>query len=251
LVLRWLFTWGLLIALSHPAVGAETVTVGAEDDWYPYSGVIDGVSQGMTHDIVRAAFAAVGMDVRFDVMPYARCMALAKSGTLVACFDTIRSPSVEADYLWPARPMFEIQYLIFARNDAKEQKLRARDLEGRQVAVTNGYEYGAAFDTNPRIKRVVTMHDERNFRMLLLGRAEFTITTQENARLLFERQSTLTGRFKVVGSLDPEGIYTVFSRKHPEAVRIMGRFDQGLQAIIKSGQHRAILEAWRSRLVGS
>jgi polar amino acid transport system substrate-binding protein len=241
----------LALALSGPARAAETVVIGAEDDWFPYSGVVDGVAQGMTHDIVRAAFAAVGIEVRFEVLPYARCMAETKAGTLVACFDTIRSPTVADAYLWPALPMFEIQYMIFARADASAKGLRARDLEGHTVAVTNGYEYGAAFDTNPRIKRVVTMQDERNFRMVLLQRAQYTVTTEENARLLFARQTDLQGQFKVVGALEPEGIFMVFSRRHPLAERLRLRFEEGLSAIIKSGQRKAIQDSWRQRLAGS
>ncbi len=48
----------LLLALSGPAaaVPTEPLVLGAEDDWYPYTAYKDGRIQGMSADIVRAAF---------------------------------------------------------------------------------------------------------------------------------------------------------------------------------------------------
>lgn len=40
------------------AVPAEPLVLGAEDDWYPYTAYKNGRIQGMSADIVRAAFKA-------------------------------------------------------------------------------------------------------------------------------------------------------------------------------------------------
>lgn len=247
----------LTACLALPASAAltqpRTVVIGAEDDWYPYSASVDGRPQGITVDLVTAAYAAVGIQARFEPLPYVRCMAQTKSGSLVACFNTTRTALIEDDYLWPARPMFEERFLIWARADSPAGRatgLQVRDLEGRVVAVTRGYEYGAEFDSNPRIQRMVTSHDENNFRLLLRGRATYTLAPDINTRLLFKRQPDLAGHFKVVGQLSSFGIFTTFSRLHPDSRAMLAAFDEGMKAIQANGVAKAIQERWRQRAVG-
>ncbi len=244
---RTLLLTPALAVASHARAQRPQVVIGAEDDWPPYSSNVGGRAQGITVDLVSAAFAAVGIDAHFDLLPYVRCMAQTKSGTLMACFDTTRNALIEGDYLWPARPMFEERFLIWAVADgpAPQPALQVRDLEGEQVAVTRGYEYGSAFDSNPLIARVVTAHDENNFRLLLRRRATYTLAPDITARLLFKRHADLAGRFKVVGQLDAFGIYTAFSRRHPAAAATLAAFNEGMRIIQANGVARSILERWR------
>ncbi len=244
----------LLSMLALPAAAGmaqtRTVVIGAEDDWYPYSAEVNGRPEGITVELVTAAFRAVGVDVRLESLPYVRCMAQTRTGSLVACFNTTRTVQIENDYAWPARPMFEERFLIWAPADAPTPRaggLQVRDLEGQPVAVTRGYEYGSEFDGNTRIPRVVTSHDENNFRLLLRGRAAYTLAPDINARLLFKRQPDLAGKFKVVGQLSAFGIYTAFSRRHPQAAEMLAAFDEGMKIIQANGTARAIHERWRQR----
>jgi polar amino acid transport system substrate-binding protein len=244
----------LMPALALAAGGAvaqqRVVVIGAEDDWYPYSAEVRGRPEGITVELVTAAFRAVGVEVRFESLPYVRCMAQTKAGTLLACFNTTRTALIEDDYAWPARPMFDERFLIWARIDAPAPRaggLQVRDLEGEPVAVTRGYEYGTEFDSNPRIVRVVTSHDETNFRLLLRGRATYTLAPDINARLLFKRQPDLAGKFKVVGQLSAYGLYTAFSRRHPQSADMLAAFDEGMKLIQANGVAKAIHERWRQR----
>jgi len=234
-------------AAAQPKGRPARVVIGAESDWYPYSGEREGRAQGMTVDLVAAAYAAVGVEVRFELMPYARCMAQTRAGTLVACFNTTRTALIEGDYLWPAKPMFTERFLIYARAEEPHRgpPLRVKDLEGQKVAVTRGYEYGSEFDANPRIDRIVTSHDENNFELLLRGRARYTLAPDANTRLLLQRRPEMTHRFKVVGALSYFGIYTTFSRMHPDAREALVAFDEGMKLIAANGTARAIQERWR------
>ncbi|MFT7724730.1 MAG: transporter substrate-binding domain-containing protein [Roseateles sp.] len=238
------------LALPAAAAWAQegTVLIGAEDDWFPYSAERQGRAQGLTVDLVAAAFAAVGVQARFQPMPYARCMAQTRTGSLAACFNTTRTLQIKHAYRWPARPMFEERFLIYARAEAAMKRpggLQVRDLDGERVAVTRGYEYGSEFDANPRIRRVVTSHDETNFRLLLRDRADYTLAPGLNAQRLFERHQDLAGRFKVVGQLNAFGIYTAFSRHHPDAARMLAAFDEGMRLVNADGTAKALQERWR------
>ena len=86
---------GLLALLAgglSPPLQAESLRIGAEDDWYPYTALKDGKVQGMSVDIVKAAFAATDTQVELVPYPYARCMQMARNGELVACFNTAPTP---------------------------------------------------------------------------------------------------------------------------------------------------------------
>jgi len=234
---------------AQPKGRLTRVVIGAENDWYPYSGEREGRAQGITVDLVTAAFTAVGVEVQLELVPYARCMAQTRAGTLVACFNTTRTALIEGDYLWPARPMFNERFLIYARADDNHRgpPLRVKDLEGQKVAVTRGYEYGSEFDANARIERIVTSHDENNFELLLRGRARYTLAPDANTRLLLQRRPEMTGRFKVVGALSYFGIYTTFSRMHPGAREALAAFDEGMKIINANGTAKAIQDRWRQR----
>lgn len=250
---EFLLTHGLALsplvaaAQAAPAPLAQVV-IGAENDWFPYSAERRGRAQGLTVELVTAAFMAVGIEAKFEVLPYARCMAQTRTGTLAACFNTTRTALIENDYLWPAKPMFNERFLIWARADDPRggTPLQVRDLEGQPVAVTRGYEYGSEFDANPRINRVVTTHDENNFRLLLRGRARYTLAPDANTRLLVQQHPELADKFKVVGALSYFGIYTTFSRHHPDARRALAAFDEGMRLINANGVAKAIHERWRA-----
>ena len=51
------------MSLLSPAGAGERVVLVAEDDWYPYSAKRNGQSEGLSVDIVRAAFASAGVTV--------------------------------------------------------------------------------------------------------------------------------------------------------------------------------------------
>ncbi|MBB5192886.1 polar amino acid transport system substrate-binding protein [Silvimonas terrae] len=240
----------LLLALLSPfyllPAQAQTIVVGAEDDWYPYSGKVGGEAQGMAEDIVRAAFAASGVDVRFVSLPYARCVHMVRTGELEACFDTSRTRENEGDFLWPARPMFTSKALIYARADSLDHDLGPTALHGKHVAVTNGYEYGSDFDGDVTVTREVTNQTIYSFRMLALGRVQYALAFEKVARYLIDTHpQEFSGKVKVVGLSAETQLYCVFSRKFPDAATGLALFDRGFATIQANGTYRDILASWR------
>lgn len=56
---------------------AEAITLVGEDSWYPCSAVKDGQNRGFAVDVVRVAYAAVNIDVKFIVAGRCQCQAQA------------------------------------------------------------------------------------------------------------------------------------------------------------------------------
>ncbi|GGP20622.1 substrate-binding periplasmic protein [Silvimonas iriomotensis] len=244
---RVLLLLAMLAALcTVPARAGQRIVVGAEDDWYPYSGKVNGDAHGMAEDIIQAAFSAVGVDVKFVSLPYARCIHMVRTGELAACFDTARTRENEADFLWPAHPMFSSKALIYARADSQEHDLGPAALHGKRVAVTNGYEYGSDFDGDITVIREVTNQTIYSFRMLELGRVQYVLAFEKVANyLLSANQREFEGKFRVVGLSAQNDLYCVFSRKFPGAEAALDNFNRGFEMIQANGTYRTILTTWR------
>lgn len=234
--------WSLLLA---SAAFAETITLGAEDAWYPYSGEVDGQARGFTVDMVRAAFAAVKIEVQYRALPYARCMKLVKDGVLLGCFNTSRTQLLEPDYLWHKRPMFSSRILIYGRADNPQRNLRVSDLEGKKVLVTHGYEYGDSFDTNRNVIRDESRDDLSVLRKLSARRADYALVFEKTfSNLVKQNAADFQGKFVAVGVVETMQLYTVFSKTFPGSARYMDLFDRGFAIISKNGRLKEIEKQW-------
>ncbi|GAB2879682.1 ABC transporter substrate-binding protein [Pseudoduganella ginsengisoli] len=237
-----------LLSFCHALAGEaakEVVTVGAEDDWAPYSSVVDRQAKGFAVDVVREAYALVGITVKFDVLPYSRCMAATKAGTLVACFDAVPNAMIAKDYLWPDLPLFTTHMNVYALADSKDSGMVARKLEGRTVGVERGYEYGDEFDLNTKIIRKIVDKNDQGFKMLLARRIEFMAAEERIANALFIRFPTeFGGKFKLVGTVATPGLFIAFSKTAPDSVRLLKKFNEGYAILRNSPRYRAIEAKW-------
>jgi len=239
IILLWCCGWA-----SHPAWAADTVIIGAEDDWAPYSYKSGPDAKGYSVDIVREAFKASGIEVRFISLPFARCMSEVDNGQLVGCFNAVRNSKSEKRYLWHRRPLVDSRSVIYSLASSAESGLQLKDLEGKTVGVTNGYEYGEDFDTNTKIIRDPSNQDELGFKKLLAGRFQYMVSFDKVANSLFATNKDFAGKFKTVGIAAEAKYYMVFSKKHPGSTKYLAAFDQGFDAIVKNGTHRAIEAKW-------
>jgi len=233
-----------LLSLCH-ALAGEVVTLGAEDDWAPYSSVVDRQAKGFAVDVVREAYALVGITAKFDVLPYSRCMAATKAGTLVACFDAVPNSMIANEYLWPELPLFTTRMNVYALAGSPDNGMVASRLEGRTVGVERGYEYGDAFDLNTKIIRKVVDKNDQGFKMLLAKRIEFMAAEERIANALFARfPAEFGGKFKLVGTVATPGLYIAFSKSAPGSARLLKKFNEGYAILRNSPRYRALEAKW-------
>ena len=224
---------------------AETITVGAEDDWAPYSSVVDGKAQGFAVDVVRESFGAVNIAVNFEVLPYVRCLAKAKSGHIIGCFDAVPNGMISSSYLWHDHPLFTTHMNVYALAGTKERGLSAASLEGKTVGVARDYEYGDEFDLNTRIVRRVVDKNEYGFKMLLARRIQYMAAEERIANALFAKYpAAFGGKFTLAGTVATPGLYMAFTKSSPDAARYLEKFNQGYAALRKSGRYQAIERKW-------
>lgn len=234
-----------MLPFAVPAQVAPVVKIGAEDDWYPYSARRDGKPVGMVPEIVQAAFAAEGVKVELVSLPYSRCMKLASQSLLLGCFDTLRNPTLEYKYRWPQHPLLRARIDIYANVDAPDTPVHLDDLHGKRIGVTNGYEYGAPFDSDPSFKRDVADSDLFALRKLAAGRVDYALVYTRIVSAALREHPDLQGKIKSVGTLIEPDIYLSFGPDHADVKHYIELFDAGMVKIMKSGEYAKIESRWR------
>lgn len=234
----------LLSLLWVGAVLADTPRIGAEDDWYPYTAWRNERIEGMSADIVRAAFAVSESPIELAHYPYSRCMELTRSGSLAACFNTTPDSNIRAEFLLPQEMLFSDDILLWGRNNADmiEDLDAIRD---KRVAVTIGYTYGEYFDGYTDIRRIPVRRDLNGFLMLQRDRVDYVIAFRGTTEALLRDNPELVGEFKALARVHRPRLYLSFSRHHPQAAALLRDFDAGMRQIRQDGTYQRILSDWQ------
>ncbi len=244
--------FGLLLGLAGAAwaQGTEPVVVAVEDDWPPYASAPagGGAPQGFAVDLVREALASQGVSVRFVVMPFARCMFLARSGEVTGCFNaTIVGDNRDA-YVWHPTPMFHEELAIFARADATQRGLGLADLEGKRVGYTLGYTYPAEFRQNARIHKIGAKSDRVLIEMLQAGRVDYVLLNTAPAYLRLQAMGRSASAFAKVGVLSSDGFWLASTKAKPQGAELARQMELGLAALRASGRYEALQADLRRRI---
>lgn len=226
-IMQWLLA-SLMLAGSWSVYAAQTITIAAEDAWFPYSGTINGKAKGFAEDIISAAFLTQGVVVKFDAVPYARCLKLTKEGHYLACFNMPRTAERENDVRWPDKPMYITTSNIYTRKHNGAAAVSAvQGMEGKRVAVVRSYEYDDAFDLNTRIIRETVDSDINALKMLDAARVDYVPVFNKAADYIFSQHAAFRDRFTKVGQLAPVPVYLGFSKLHPETDKYLDIFNRG------------------------
>lgn len=232
------------------ASAAEVVTVAAEDDWAPYSSAVPGQSepQGLAPKLVTAAFKTQGIQVRYLVVPFSRCLHYAEKGTVAGCFDTTRTDANKDSFYWHPTPLFQEELAIFTRSDAPAREMGKQDLEGHTVGVTIGYTYPTDFMENPRIVKLSAASDGNLLKMLVARRVDYILLNTMPGYYRMQHEAGLRGQIKRVGAIRMDSFWLSFSRTHPDGKRLCASFEKGLQALRHSGEYDRMMAEFRKDL---
>lgn len=240
----------LLFLCLTSYVWAETVVINAEDDWAPFSSMTADkkAAEGLSVDLVRAAFATQGIEVRFMPVPFARCLFEVEHGQVVACFNASMTEENKEKFLWPNQPLLSEGLSILALSDAKLRNLAPKDLEGHTVGITNGYTYPTSFMQNKKINKDISRTDAVQLKKLMSRRIEYAVINTTPAQLMINADPVMRKKIKIVGSVELSLLYLNFSKKHHDAPRLLAIFEKGLKTIQANGTYARIQRDFNERL---
>ncbi|TFV93882.1 hypothetical protein E4K72_19140 [Oxalobacteraceae bacterium OM1] len=226
-------------------VWAEQLDIMVEDGAAPWSKP-DGT--GYANDIVAAAYAAVGVDVKFTVLPYKRCKAKIVAGVAPVCFSVSPEPGLPDAIVLSDKPLFTL-HCKFYYNVTRPKKANSEDdlQPGTVVGLVNGYEYPESID---RLKWRGIIIDLANSERLSLkklsaGRIDFAIMNVDRIKteadiLRDAGVDNLAYAFDG-GTL---GAYVGFSKAHPRGEYARLKFNEGYAIITRNGVVRKIQRRW-------
>lgn len=240
--------FGLFAAIflsTNLALAADTVTIGAEDDWAPYSGQEGGTPKGFTVELVKEVFKTQGIDVKYVSLPFARCMEEVKQAKLMACFNHAWDEKEDPAYTFHKDPMFIGEIGLYAPTSSTESGLTTKDLEGKTIGTTHGYTYGAAFDENKKIIKDVAKQDVLNVKKVAAGRLKYTAIYTRVFDDIIRRNPDMKGKLKQIGTVHTHGLWTAFSKGMKDSSKYVEAFNKGLAEVKKNGTYAKLEQKYK------
>lgn len=233
-------------ALLPRLAGGEPLIVAVEDAAEPFSAA-DGT--GYANDVVTAAFRAAGVEIRLEVVPYARCKKMAMEGERAACVSMSWLNEFAGWLVFSERPIWAVHVEVF---QSVARPLRSPDaaglVPGTIVGVVNGYEYPDLVQTLARRGVVLdeAPSDAVNIRKLAEGRIDAAIVMANglqprDAKIVAAGESA---RVRHAFALGVEEAFAGFSLRHPRGPWAYVRFCEGFRRLQQGGELEAIRGKW-------
>lgn len=236
---------GLLAVAAQAADAAPALLIAVEDDWPPYSARgADGAAQGLAPQLAREAFRRRGVEVRFVLVPFARCLMLARVGRADGCLSATITDDNREQFWWHQTPMFTEELAIFALA-AGGAGLGLRDLAGRRVGITQDYTYPSVFMRDPKIVKSVAHSDEDLIRMLLARRVDYVLMNARPGQLRIRGNPFAAGRVRQAGRISQDGFWLAFSKARPKGRVYADQFEAGLRAMRGDGSYERMLRRFQ------
>jgi polar amino acid transport system substrate-binding protein len=237
--------------IGAPA-SSEPLVIAVEDDATPWS---DKNGNGCANDLVRAAFKAVGQDVKLLVVPYARGKKMVINGEVIACFSMSWSKELEGKVKFSNVPLF-VCYTDFFKGTQNKMNIKKVDefTKGVVIGTVIGYEYPPLINSLKDKGRVIfeeSASEELNLKKLSLGRIDYAlVTTNElkSVKFLIEK-AEVKDKVSVAFRSDSLSSFLGFSVNYPKSLIAMEKFNKGMQIISSDGTLKRIKKNWEQTVL--
>ncbi|WP_437881081.1 substrate-binding periplasmic protein [Pseudomonas sp. LRF_L74] len=132
----------VLLAMALLAMNAargETLVI-AGDTWCPINCASDSSRPGIFVELARQIFGESGIDVRYDVMNWARTLQQVRAGTLNAAIGA--GVADAPDFLFTSTPVAQSRFCFYTLKDSTWRFKGLGSLAGKRIGVINDYSYG-------------------------------------------------------------------------------------------------------------
>lgn len=249
LSLRLCRCWLLAALFCAPhlarASAEKTLAVGW-DSYPPYQMETSGAAMGIDMEIISAALKRAGFSARFVQLPWARQLAMARSGELDIVMNASRSAD-RAEYAQWSIPYRQERVALVSLETNNRRYTSLEQLIGRpvRIGVIRGSVYGADFETaaaNPRFAKLLDFAplNTTNIKKLYAGRIDYIIDDP----VTIEHQSRQFAPPKVHIALELKGDRTAFLVSKKTLLRhpgLLERLNTALTQMESSGVTRNIL----------
>ncbi|MFD2643877.1 substrate-binding periplasmic protein [Pseudomonas japonica] len=146
------------------------------DPWAPYVYEENGEPKGIDYEVTAEVFRRLGIEVRWEFMPWRRCLLMLEQGLADGVMDIFQTSQRDSQLFYPSEPLSHVEFVLYQANARPHAVDDLEDLRGLNVGTSPGYNYGEAFLESPLFRREAAPTQEANFGKLLLGRIDLLIT---------------------------------------------------------------------------
>ncbi|WP_374347595.1 substrate-binding periplasmic protein [Chitinimonas sp.] len=223
-----------LAALSGRA--EDKVIKLASLEWPPYTGA-KLADQGACVAVAKAAFKAMGYELKVEFYPWTRAVQLGKSDPAYAgYFPEYDSPEVRKDFTL-SEPMGNGPLGLAQRLDAPLSWNAIADLANKKIGVVQDYVNTAEFDARVAAKQQkvdVALDDAKNLQKLAGGRIDAAVVDGNVFNYLMKTEADLkpfAGKLAMNGKLLEDKKLFICFKKDAEGKRVAAIFAQGVHKI--------------------
>lgn len=230
----------LLIILFVYCLGSQAASYYLVTEPYPpYEFQENGKSVGMDVELIELAAKKVGITLRIEFIPWARCIEMMKQGSADGIFSLLHNNEREAFIYYPPTPLYVARSVLFARKNYSNKIEKMEDLKGKQVGVVYGNSYGEVFDRADYIKKE-SVADHETLMKKLIGRREELILTTEEVGYYLSRKLGGKDIHALPFTVSKDSFYIGVSKKSPRAKTLLKKLSEGLALIEKTGEAQLI-----------
>lgn len=234
----------LLLCVSI-ANGQERVLRVDCDEWPPYQLEQGGVITGYSAEVVREVFKAMDQPIEFNLFPWKRALMRIRSGDSDAFFSVGLAEERELFAYYPEEPVFETDWVLWARKKAGLKFDSWDDLEGKRLGLVRGYSYTKEFWREIKARTIYeeALSDEINFKKLQLGRVDYIVAESGNGYYLHKKlglKDIIPLRIK---SIKNDKLYILFN-KNNVTEEFVYRFSEELKRIKTTSSYQAIRDRY-------
>jgi polar amino acid transport system substrate-binding protein len=243
----WFLIWSVSAVSQDERPSAEPtmpIRIAAEDNWPPFS---DSQGQGLSEQLVKAAFATQGYQITTVVVPYARALHFTSQGTTDACWNVTRQHNTEQEFTLHKIPLFTADSSFYYYRTLQPYDSAAQIPNGTVVGVILGYEYGDVYEQHKhRFQLVQVSTHSQLIGLLNSGKLDMAIFFDDVLGYYLQKKGIKAQHIQR-GKLNYRSeIYLAFSKENPQSSKRAAALDAGITELKKSGVYQQLLLRIRS-----
>ena len=244
----------LLLLFASAARAEAPLRFVADEDFAPYSMVIDGVPTGIDVDVFTEAARRAGLSVDIQPRPLETVLAGLRDGGCDGALSLFHSPDRERYALFlDATPIHYSDYVLFTKVGGRFPFAGYKDLAGKVIGVAVGLDLGPEFDA-ARAKGGMLVKEYPDQRAIIAGLLGGEIDAfAGNIDVTYYRLKAM-GLTSSVVYLDRKLLtgkpsYVVFSRaaKRPDMNETVQALERALDQMTKDGSYNTIARRYLLR----
>ncbi len=239
-----LFLFLMLLFVSPIAI-AQSKTITAAADPYPPFVDQENPTDGLSLEIIRAAFNVQGYSVKMKFLPWTRAIANVKDGSIDIIPD--KWMTEEDKNLYNFSDSYAVNEVVFIKPKGSSFEYNGiNSLDKKTIGVVRGFKYSDEFNKATNFKRDDSDDILTNIKKLVSGRLDLTLEDRIVASSLLNKTDTsLLEKIEFTKrALTVNKLYIATGKSNKRATEIITAFNKGLAVIKANGVYASIMKKY-------